>query len=1053
MPPSTGISIDKSKRNSTTPSLLSRIGRDDWVAVDACQLLVPISKLADCYRSLQRPLPRPPRAAVFAKLDRWWSRCKFSSTNVVVLCFDGRVNPLKRRRVPSENARSAAAETAALLQLAGCATASTEAFAQNSPEDWKELRKSLDRARHDSAHYDIVLYALVKEWVLARGYEAHVLTVCAPFEADAQMVSLQQQGLVDKILSEDSDIAHLGANGGTVLSFYIAWKDFHRYARLQLDSAECPRALRAAVLGTDYNHNHGLVTSWDSAVEVTKTIMRELDGREYLRLPNLSSVQSLCTSKATRCPKDPSTPQEWASMLVDSALMFEHGPVSKLQFAPEVATRAKKRECFLAGQYLVDVVPFHPITATKPRTLAWFNQYFRTVGNEAPFFKFTRWSRTGAAIEVPVYDFAKYANHHANGSDAADLPNYDLATPLPYAAFLPYIPELCTDKQLVDWCKVHSITIRSSTQRHGQQHAHGVWEKGLIGIVKDVLQTPLQSRRLPLSRAFVLARGLADPEPFDVGGDAVPDTVAVIHALSLSDELLFRSLCRLRLEVANDQRNKALRYVKGGHLNLNSLRIQAQKDADGHRLMLCHMEVVASRRQDVYNTRVCLKVDEQGRACEWLPPPHSQCGCVIHLYVCAHQMAVLCGLAYIASVVGRLQTALPGATVSLQDVQAHFPQPVIPRSQMASLLGHMFSPAASRVHQSTSQRLEVATEEAGAIAEEPCLAPELHGDRHHAAAAENDDEDEDEWLIAAAEENGFRDGEAHASIREGYSGGDAPWRAFLMQSTRTVDGEGNRDEPVAMIAEIQSWAYGTVGGQAAGDDVGQLSQENIRKAVDGDIAQKANLTSFSMPGYDGEGTERQWHAVFGEQILHHMAVGNLPDKRCGRSHYLGTVREEISSIVDEWNGAALEPLPVATTPTWTLTWHGTGDYLVDRWHIMASKEAGILAEGVVVIRTSRGCFASYQDRSNPCNAVIELPSNRRCQAYLHPVAVEGRHRWKLARHLCTATLCVWTRKGIFVRWRRNNESSEPSVETSRLHSQRARRISTEMATVARVLEG
>ena len=44
----------------------------------------------------------------------------------------------------------------------------------------------------------------------------------------------------------------------------------------------------------------------------------------------------------------------------------------------------------------------------------------------------------------------------------------------------------------------------------------------------------------------------------------------------------------------------------------------------------------------------------------------------------------------------------------------------------------------------------------------------------------------------------------------------------------------------------------------------------LYEVVDKDIAPKANLKSFKLVGYDGEGTKRQWQDDCCEQLLHRV---------------------------------------------------------------------------------------------------------------------------------------------------------------------------------------
>jgi hypothetical protein len=93
---------------------------------------------------------------------------------------------------------------------------------------------------------------------------------------------------VDKILSEDSDISHLEARAGTILSQYINWKPKkHRYSLYALYQAEkttehpkLRRCVRAALLGTNYSLNKPIMPKWSEVDDAVESLMDELEDRK-----------------------------------------------------------------------------------------------------------------------------------------------------------------------------------------------------------------------------------------------------------------------------------------------------------------------------------------------------------------------------------------------------------------------------------------------------------------------------------------------------------------------------------------------------------------------------------------------------------------------------------------------------------------------------------------------------------------------------------------------------------------------------------------------------
>ena len=94
MPPSTGAHATPAGNNWTKPDSTYRVRPHQTVGLDGCQLLFPVAKWVGVYRSVQRPHPIAPQAAVFEYLGKWNERMFFiRDHNHVVVVFDGRVNP------------------------------------------------------------------------------------------------------------------------------------------------------------------------------------------------------------------------------------------------------------------------------------------------------------------------------------------------------------------------------------------------------------------------------------------------------------------------------------------------------------------------------------------------------------------------------------------------------------------------------------------------------------------------------------------------------------------------------------------------------------------------------------------------------------------------------------------------------------------------------------------------------------------------------------------------------------------------------------------------
>ena len=183
-------------------------------------------------------------------------------------------------------------------------------------------------------------------------------------------------------------------------------------------------------------------------------------------------------------------------------------------------------------------------------------------------------------------------------------------------------------------------------------------------------------------------------------------------------------------------------------------------EVHGELLMIVAV-VVASRKTNQYRCRVCFTLAEDGRVLTWLPPPFSQCACVIYRYVCAHQLALVCMLSFIAVLVARVRSganapvaegddvdvdvdvdvdqkedvdaaaaaaaavgvggggaaaaggggagAAPTGAITLADVVLLLPDPVMPLSQLPILLRYLFSPVVSRKFATLKKKMEIVT--------------------------------------------------------------------------------------------------------------------------------------------------------------------------------------------------------------------------------------------------------------------------------------------------------------------------------------------------------
>jgi hypothetical protein len=198
--------------------------------------------------------------------------------------------------------------------------------------------------------------------------------------------------------------------------------------------------------------------------------------------------------------------------------------------------------------------------------------------------------------------------------------------------------------------------------------------------------------------------------------------------------------------------------------------------------------------------------------------------------------------------------------------------------------------------------------------------------------------------------------------------------------TRVVDGKATRFEAAAFVSEIEAWEFTRPPATTTG---GCVTAAEIKAQVDDDISRKANHTTFDLPGYHGKGTEREWHAVFCQQIVHHMAAGHLPSDNV-RAHYVLATVNESDKTVDEWSERVGSVAAAPPPPDFVLKWDGVRNHLRGRWTVMGSAEYGIPSETVLLAETGPHAMAAqYRDGGVDSSANVTTPEHSGQQTWLY----------------------------------------------------------------------
>ena len=176
------------------------------MVIDACGRRQPQSQKVECYSKHNCPHPVPPQEAVDAfkrnELDK--------RLNNVLLCVDGRANPLKHALDNFKLVADVAAAKAT-LKKAEEARADHPAYHTYKEADWIKLREDIKVAQKTIAHYDGTYVAMLQNWIQRTGRSGRVMVVISAFESDGQLVYLLNAGVVDYLICDDSDLMCLGA--------------------------------------------------------------------------------------------------------------------------------------------------------------------------------------------------------------------------------------------------------------------------------------------------------------------------------------------------------------------------------------------------------------------------------------------------------------------------------------------------------------------------------------------------------------------------------------------------------------------------------------------------------------------------------------------------------------------------------------------------------------------------------------------------------------------------------------------------------------------------
>ena len=489
-----------------------------------------------------------------------------------------------------------------------------------------------------------VLY-WVREWVNTL-HEDDVFLFGAPFEADAQLVHLEREGLVDGILTCDADVWFLG--GQNVLKGYRSRKKgpyaaiFEgktAYDTLNTLSVE-QKALASAFAGNDYiGHLRGFTIGpkvGDPGKAVAAAITYQgldTDGRsKYLQRLEATNRWS------QRGQEKPAS--NFASELLRTFRTNFHYPVYRIS--------TDDRQHMYDGKYTVTMVPLNPFEKTGSTTTSWTNflggafhvdEDDEVLLKEAQMELWARCDDTGNRIPLQEPPLPKLADD--NG----------VMVERPHGAVLDFNkrpPFLVNNTALMRYLRCLGMRIKSDHPRSNTEVVAHPGDpdntlscirysyRGLVELVGDALVFGRQ----PITAAEAKAIGTEDPIPFEYASEATwslrdneDKVISVCKECDITDDKITDWF-----GVNNANRSRGMKLFRNGHLDWTTLRVrEARLIANGHRVYVFQAAVTASQRVRSYNA---LLVYDREDTCI-IPHPASSCECVVHLGPgCSHQLCL-----------------------------------------------------------------------------------------------------------------------------------------------------------------------------------------------------------------------------------------------------------------------------------------------------------------------------------------------------------------------------------------------------------------------------
>ena len=494
---------------------------------------------------------------------------------------------------------------------------------------YQALTKLLSAANH---YNGTLVHCFLEWWHCFDQKHPGLITVFgAPYEAEAQCAEVERCGLVDAVLSVDTDMVVHGVkhfirgfnkNSDTIREAYVKTK--HPIFK---DMPDKQRVAFAVFCGCDYDPGLQRV-GWKKGQEVAAgwvaaEARSTADGNKYL------------VQVATDCCR--ADPENYPSQFRLCMKHFLHYPVFRLTFDQPNSSQLEKRKALFQRHFSVHLALARPLADHTVQSLfdRLNTEQFREPIMRKQFATMSLWARR----DDPLVDtpFPSVDGRELEYGSVIDWETWE--------------PKHLSPEEAHRFLWSHSVAVSSQTPYDHttfskmapyQRHIFGHCLLDRVNKIKLMLRNgeirPKLRHELSMDASLLHWRRKANCCYFEWKSDAKTIFNHIVPLVSIpnADDLQDYGE-RPELEM------RALRGVQAANIFLEQLRISQvvqTKTEKKSALILFEVPVMSSMHSKTWH--VCTTFSQSTGA--WMHAPYSFCSCPQGSYLCSHQMQVLAAL-------------------------------------------------------------------------------------------------------------------------------------------------------------------------------------------------------------------------------------------------------------------------------------------------------------------------------------------------------------------------------------------------------------------------